>query len=167
MIAGSPDAAYHRLGVHNEARYGMSNNPPRLVLLPLALAAGVLLGIGLSHWLGGRTQTDEERLGPGIGRAEAMRIAKSEGTPVAARAGPLRQFEDAGSSMPGHDDDLVWAVLVAGSFGSLSCGPGPTPDQPPHPCPEPATTGMLVLDYRSGETLFFEIPAPTELLNSP
>lgn len=131
----------------------------KLLALPLALALGVAGGLGLTHWLHGDT------LGPGISGGQAIDAARAQGAPwgqvtvVSARAGRLRDFEFPGSSTPGHDDDLVWAVLVRGSFPFPSCGPPPTPGQPDHPCPSPAQTMMMMFDYRTGTWLWSEMPA--------
>jgi hypothetical protein len=126
------------------------------LLLVGMLTAGLILGVGLTHWIGNNTA-----FGPGLSRAEAEQRARAaDETVVSARAGRLREFEGPGGSMPGHDDQLVWAVLVSGEFQG-SCGPAPEPGQPPQPCPPPAHTAMVVMDYRTGQGLFLEFPAPS------
>jgi hypothetical protein len=97
----------------------------------------------------------------GISAAQAMTLARKagNGTPVRAVAGPMRKFWGPGEGGPGGDR-WVWAVLIRGSFPPASCGPY-TPI--PHPCPSPATTGAVFLDYVTGEWLQSGFPAPPQL----
>jgi hypothetical protein len=72
----------------------------------------------------------------------------------------LRQWVErtsaAGSSLAAPLDEWVWAFIVRGSFPVRSCG-GYIAS--PHPCPPPATTGLVLLDARTGEFVLATSPA--------
>jgi hypothetical protein len=99
-----------------------------------------------------------DRPSQGITEAEAIQKAQAVhfGTPVRAVAGPMRNFWGPGEG--GTDGNRwVWAVLVKGSFQG-SCGPAGA-----HSCPAPATSGVVFLDYVTGEWLGSSFPAPPQL----
>jgi hypothetical protein len=95
----------------------------------------------------------------GITEAEAIQKAQAAhaGTPVRAVAGPMRKFWAPGEGGP-DGNRWVWAVLVKGTFQG-SCGPVGT-----HACPPPATSGVVFLDYVTGDWLSGSFPAPPQLL---
>lgn len=90
----------------------------------------------------------------GLTEAQALsaaRIAQPDATGVvSARMGQMREFDTEQQLVAG--DRWVWAVVVTGTF-PFSCGPAPLPGESPHPCPSPATTRTVILDYRSGQFL--------------
>ena len=95
----------------------------------------------------------------GITEAEAIRKAQAThtGTPVRAVAGPMRNFWAPGEGGP-DGNRWVWAVLVKGTFQGSCGGMGA------HTCPPPATSGVVFLDYVTGDWLSRSFPAPHQLL---
>jgi hypothetical protein len=69
---------------------------------------------------------------------------------VSAKVGRMRDFDTEQQVWP--DDQWVWAVVVSGTF-PLSCGPAPVPGQTHAPCPPPAKTQTVLLDYWTGKFL--------------
>ena len=98
---------------------------------------------------------------PAHGLTEAQAVQKAQalhtGTPVRAVAAPMRNFWQPGEGGP-DGNRWVWAVLVKGTFQG-SCGPAGA-----HTCPPPATSGVVFLDYVSGDWLGSGFPAPPQLL---
>ena len=62
----------------------------------------------------------------------------------------------AGSSLAAPLDEWVWAFIVRGSFPVRGCAGFIAS---PHPCPPPATTGLVLLDARTGEFVLAVAPA--------
>lgn len=95
----------------------------------------------------------------GISRADAIEIATRNGGPATtaiwAEHGPLATFADQRTLPEEPRSREVWAVRLRGRFPA-SC--------PFHPnmanCPADAPTMLVVLDFRTGEFLFSEAPAP-------
>ena len=69
---------------------------------------------------------------------------------VDTRVGRMVDFEPSQSTTT--PDRMVWAVILAGSFPG-SCGPAPLPGDTMHPCPPPARTTTVILDFSTGEFL--------------
>jgi hypothetical protein len=93
----------------------------------------------------------------GISRAKAIDIA-TNGDPasaISAEHGPLGRFANSRTLPEVPRTREVWAVRISGRF-PFSC--------PYHAnmanCPADATTMLVVLDFRTGEGLFSEAPAP-------
>lgn len=113
---------------------------PYLAILALAVAAG---GCDLG----------------GLSRADAIEIATRNGGPattvISAGHGPLGEFADQRTLPEQPRSREVWALRLRGRFPA-SC--------PFHPnmanCPPDALTMLVVLDFRTGEFLFSEVPAP-------
>ncbi len=145
---------------------GISTVPPRRnmvgrfgkpLLLVFVLATAVIAGRTMTLVVSGKA------FGTGISRDQAIAVARSydadAGTLVAARVGRLREFEGDGS-MPGHDDDPVWAVFFRdGAYPVPSCGPAFPPGQR-RKCPPPASSMLIVLDYHNGRLFYEETPSP-------
>jgi hypothetical protein len=101
--------------------------------------------------------------GDGIGKAEAERIAVGQvaGTVdrvVSSRVLPLG--EAVGSNVhPGPPrDQIVWAIVLEGTFPPGSCGPVQADGQAPV-CPPPQRTALVVIDYATGEFILTAMPA--------
>ena len=69
---------------------------------------------------------------------------------VSAKVGRMRDFDTGQQVWRG--DQWVWAVVVSGTFW-FSCGPAPEPGQTQAPCPPPAKTQTVLLDYFTGKFL--------------
>jgi photosystem II stability/assembly factor-like uncharacterized protein len=67
---------------------------------------------------------------------------------VSGRVGQIRDFETGQRVVP--PDRWVWAVVISGTF-PFSCGPAPDPGQTHAPCPPPALTKTVLLDYATGK----------------
>ena len=92
--------------------------------------------------------------GAGLTKAQAVAAAQkalpgSTGV-VDARVGRMADFDPNQGFTAA--DRLVWAVVLSGSFPG-SCGPAPLPGATMHPCPPPARTATVILDFRTGEFL--------------
>jgi len=85
---------------------------------------------------------------------------------ISVEAAHIRDFELQGAC-GSADLSAVWAVVVDGTFPPASCGPVPLPGQSPHPCPPPASTGVIFLDYHSGAELEAQFPAPARYKPPP
>jgi hypothetical protein len=92
----------------------------------------------------------------GISREKAIEIA-TNGDPTSALSaehGPLGRF-DLGALPEEPRTREVRAVRISGRF-PFSCPYRPNMTK----CPADATTKLVVLDFRTGESLFSEAPAP-------
>ena len=69
---------------------------------------------------------------------------------VSSKVGRMRDFDTGQQVWPG--DQYVWAVVVSGIF-PFSCGPAPEPGHTHTPCPPPAKTQTVLLDYWTGKFL--------------
>lgn len=94
----------------------------------------------------------------GISRSEAIDIATQHGAvglALSAEYGPLGRLADPGALPEEPRTRMVWAVNVRGRF-PFEC--------PLHPgmknCPPDATSMLVVLDFKTGDFLFSEAPAP-------
>jgi hypothetical protein len=91
---------------------------------------------------GGLTQAEAD--------AAAMAARPDATGVVSAKVGRMRDFDTGQQVWPG--DQWVWAVVVSGTF-PFSCGPAPETGQTHAPCPPPAKTQTVLLDYWTGKFL--------------
>jgi hypothetical protein len=83
-------------------------------------------------------------------RTVAQGVSSTPVTFVSAASGRLDDFET-GTPNPRRQ---VWAVTFDGTFQPPSCGPAGLP----HPCPSPASSIRVFLDYTSGTFVMAEYP---------
>ena len=91
---------------------------------------------------GGLTQAEAQ--------AAAMAARPDATGVVSAKVGRMRDVDTEQQVWPG--DQWVWAVVVSGTF-PFSCGPPPESGNTHVPCPSPAKTQTVLLDYWTGKFL--------------
>ena len=96
----------------------------------------------------------------GLTLTEALAALNKLGFGISPSAVISARVERYGEASPalvgGPSDEWVWAFVVRGSFQPASCG---VPRPSPEPCPSPATTEMIILDYGTGAYLEARSPA--------
>jgi hypothetical protein len=95
----------------------------------------------------------------GITKARAVRVALSnmQGRSVLlAAVRPIGEVVEQLGDIP--PDTLVWVVVLEGTFPPGSCGAFSLAATP-HPCPPPAHTAVVFVEYKTGRALMEEIPA--------
>jgi hypothetical protein len=95
----------------------------------------------------------------GLTLTEALEMLAKSGIGISPSAVISARVERYGEASPapagGPSDEWVWAIVVRGSFPGFGCG-GYQPS--PEPC-LPATTELIILDYRTGAYLEARSPA--------
>ncbi len=98
----------------------------------------------------------------GLTLSEALAALDQNGMSVSESAVIYARVERYGEATPntfaGSPDEWVWAIVIRGSFEGNGCG-GYIGSR--EPCPSPATTEMLILDYDTGA--FLESLSPASL----
>lgn len=98
----------------------------------------------------------------GLTLSEALAALDQNGTSISESAVIYARVERYGEATPnpfaGSPDEWVWAIVIRGSFEGFGCG-GYLGSR--EPCPSPATTEMLILDYDTGA--FLESWSPASL----
>lgn len=90
--------------------------------------------------------------------ATAAAAQFAPGVPVKVLSTRLSTYgAEAGGGLAAADAP-VWTVVLSGSFPPFSCGPMTAA---PHPCPQPATSALILLDARTGAFFRGTIPAPS------
>lgn len=84
----------------------------------------------------------------------AARAAFLGSSPQIAAAQVVR-YGDVSRSSLASPDTWVWVFTARGTFSFASCG-GPTAS--PSPCPSPAATARVIVDYRTGAFIEAEVP---------
>lgn len=96
----------------------------------------------------------------GLTLSEALAALDQNGMSVSESAVIYARVERYGEATPnpfaGSPDEWVWAIVIRGSFEGHGCGGF---QSSPRPCPSPATTEMLILDYDTGAYLEAWSPA--------
>ena len=85
----------------------------------------------------------------------AARTAFLGSSPQIVSAEVVR-YGDVSRSSQGSPDTWVWVFIARGTFSFASCG-GRTAS--PHPCPSPATTARVIIDFRTGAFIEADVPA--------
>jgi hypothetical protein len=167
---------------------GLPVPPPIVLAAMLALFAGLALGYGISPKPGHQPPasptmasaspvesaspsaslaTAEPRpsayevppaggltLSRALAALEQKGMSVSESTVIYARV--ERYGEATPNTFAGSPDEWVWAIAIRGSFEGFGCGGYLGSSEP---CPSPATTEMLILDYETGAFLESWSPA--------
>ena len=68
----------------------------------------------------------------------------------------VARYGDVSRSSQVSPDTWVWVFTARGTFSFASCG-GPTAS--PRPCPSPATTARVIVDFRTGAFIEADVPA--------
>ncbi len=68
----------------------------------------------------------------------------------------VARYGDVSRSSLVSPDTWVWVFTARGTFAFASCG-GPTASS--HPCPSPATTARVIVDFRTGAFIEADVPA--------
>jgi hypothetical protein len=89
--------------------------------------------------------------------ADAVALANGSSDAVVVST-TLSTFGADGGGSVYPADTLVWSVRLSGSFPPPSCGGIAAT---PHPCPPPATTGLILVDAHTGLFLEGRFPAPS------
>jgi hypothetical protein len=96
----------------------------------------------------------------GLTLSQALAALNQNGISVSESAVIYARVERYGEATPntfaGSPDEWVWAIAIRGSFEGHGCGGYRSS---PGPCPAPATTEMLILDYDTGAFLEAWSPA--------
>ncbi|MBF6605386.1 MAG: hypothetical protein IVW53_07375 [Chloroflexi bacterium] len=132
---------------------------------PVAIAAASPSSTDAPRAILEPTAVQSAELPPGGGLPLAQALAAMGGwgiwgmgvSPTAVISARIVRYSDV-SSFHVSRNRGVWAIVTRGTFPSISCG-GLRPGTPA-PCPAPATTELLVLDYHPGFFLESTIPAP-------
>jgi hypothetical protein len=96
---------------------------------------------------------------------DAMANAGIGAVPSAVISARVVRYSQVVSDAP-NPDEWVWSLVVTGNFGGPMgrnwCPPAATGTEPasPTPCPWPATSELVVVDYQTGHFLMAAIPAP-------
>ena len=69
----------------------------------------------------------------------------------------VARYGDVSRSSQVSPDTWVWVFTARGTFSFASCG-GRTAS--PQPCPSPATTARVIVDFRTGAFIEADVPAP-------
>ncbi len=70
-------------------------------------------------------------------------------------AAQVARYEDVSRSSLASPDAWVWVFTARGTFSFASCG-GPTAS--PYPCPSPAGTARVIVDFRTGAFVEADVP---------
>ena len=77
-------------------------------------------------------------------------------------AAQVVQYKDVSRASLASPETWVWVFTARGTFSFASCG-GPTSaggrTAPPSPCPSPATTARMIVDFRTGAFIEADVPA--------
>lgn len=89
------------------------------------------------------------------GRAEDVALAASgSGVPATIVSTQLTTYDATAGLEAG------WAIVLHGEFSPASCGPRPPPSAPPHACPSPQDSELVIIDAVSGSFVEATVPAP-------
>ena len=69
----------------------------------------------------------------------------------------VARYGDVSRSSQVSPDTWVWVFTARGTFSFASCG-GRTAS--PQPCPSPATTARVIVDFQTGAFIAADVPAP-------
>jgi len=89
-------------------------------------------------------------------RAVASARAKFLGSSVQIVAAKVVRYRDVSHSSGASQDAWVWVLIARGTFSFATCGARMSS---PGPCPSPAATARVIVDFETGEFIEADVPA--------